>query len=64
MAMARRVNGIKSGIGMSGSAVEAKTRRGFVGLTKNIRCLARVLNENLPDTDLQSVLTEDTTEQQ
>jgi hypothetical protein len=39
IAMARSVNGIKNGIGVS-SEDEENTRRGFFGLTKKIRCLA------------------------
>jgi hypothetical protein len=42
IATARRVNGITSGIGASGWEDEENTRRGIVGLTKKIKCLARV----------------------
>lgn len=45
------MNGNKSGMGVSGCLDEKRTRRGLVGLTRNIRCLTvvrmRVYNRGL-----------------
>ena len=64
IATARKANGIISGIGTSGWADEENARRGIVGLTKKIRCLARVRMRVCRRKNLLSVLTEDTRGQQ